>query len=164
MCLLPASINRERVLSLQRWPSAAAASSRPASMNSRRPRAGISSRRARYWGWGGGGEVGTWAGALSPVLWLIQLETPTPVLPDQELLHHHRICCGGPVRSRQWFQPHWGPHGQSLPPGKEEGLPGRREASGGVQRRLVSSFLHSWGPSVSHYPSSRRQIMPPGLF
>lgn len=57
MCLLTRFHRYERALFLQPWPSAAAASSRLASMNSKRRRAGISSLRARYVGWGGvGGE------------------------------------------------------------------------------------------------------------
>lgn len=48
----------ERVLFPQLWLNAATAFSRLASVNSRRLRNGILSRRARYWGWGGDGKAG----------------------------------------------------------------------------------------------------------
>lgn len=70
-----------------------------------------------------------------------------PVLLNQKLLLHHCFCCGGPVCSWQWLQPHWGPHGQSLSQGKKLGLVwtegrcgggrlGRRDPGGRVCKAL----------------------------
>lgn len=79
-----------------------------------------------------------------PVFWVFKQLTSLsfnslpPVLFNQKLLLHHCFCCGGPVCSWQWLQPHWGPHGQSLPQGKKLGLvwtPGR--CGGGWEEEIL---------------------------